>query len=127
MQWLMLQQDKAEDFVIATGEQHSVREFVELAFQEVGIAVQWSGSGVDEKGTNDDTGDVLVEVDQRYFRPTEVETLLGDPSKAKAKLGWAPCVTFRELVSEMVREDLKEAERDQLCKQEGFRTFKYHE
>jgi GDPmannose 4,6-dehydratase len=126
-QWLILQQDKADDYVIATGEQHSVREFVESSFHEVGIDLGWKGEGADEKGFDESTGKVIVEIDKRYFRPTEVETLLGDPSKAKEKLGWAPKVGFKELVSEMVREDLKEAERDQLCKREGFRTFKYHE
>jgi GDPmannose 4,6-dehydratase len=126
-QWLMLQQDSPEDYVIATGEQHSVREFVDAAFHEVGIHIRWEGEGVDEKGHDGDTDKIIVEVDKRYFRPTEVDTLLGDPSKAKEKLGWSPKVTFKELVSEMVREDLKEAERDQLCKREGFRTFRYHE
>jgi len=124
-QWLMLQQDKAEDYVIATGEQHSVREFIEAAFHEVGITVDWKGEGVGEKGYDGDR--IIVEVDKRYFRPTEVDTLLGDPSKAKEKLGWSPKVTFRELVSEMVREDLKDAERDQLCKREGYKVMKYHE
>lgn len=126
-QWLILQQDEPDDFAIATGEHHSVREFVELAFREVGIGVNWQGEGIDEKGYDADTGKILVEVDKRYFRPTEVETLLGDATKAKERLGWAPQVTFRELVSEMVREDLKEAERDQLCRREGFTTFSYHE
>ena len=126
-QWLILQQKKAEDFVIATGEQHSVREFIEAAFHEVGIPISWKGEGMREKGYEAITKKVLVEVDKRYLRPTEVDTLLGDPSKAKKKLGWSPKVTFKELVSEMVREDLKEAERDQLCKREGFKTFKYHE
>jgi len=126
-QWLILQQEEPEDYVIATGEQHSVREFIEAAFHEVGIGIRWEGEGVNEKGYDTDSGNVVVEVDKRYFRPTEVDTLLGDPSKAKKKLGWTPKVTFRELVSEMVREDLKEAERDALCKREGFRTFKYHE
>jgi GDPmannose 4,6-dehydratase len=126
-QWLMLQQDTPEDYVIATGEQHSVREFVNAAFHEVGINLEWKGDGTNEKGHNADTGAAIVEVDKRYFRPTDVDTLLGDSSKAKEKLGWVPEVTFKELVSEMVREDLKEAERDQLCKREGFRTFKYHE
>jgi GDPmannose 4,6-dehydratase len=126
-QWLMLQQDKPEDFVIATGEQHSVREFVEAAFHEVGIHVQWKGEGILEKGYEGDTDRIIIEVDKRYFRPTEVDTLLGDPSKAKEKLGWSPKVTFKDLVSEMVREDLKEAERDQLCKREGFKVMKYHE
>jgi GDPmannose 4,6-dehydratase len=126
-QWLILQQDKPEDYVIATGKQHSVREFVEAAFHEVGIGIQWKGKGSDEKGYDSDSGKILVEVDRRYFRPAEVDTLLGDSSKAKKKLGWVPKVTFRELVSEMVREDLKEAEKDQLCTREGFRTFRYHE
>jgi GDPmannose 4,6-dehydratase len=126
-QWLILQQKEPEDYVIATGEQHSVREFAEAAFHEVGIGIRWEGKGVDEKGHDADSGSVIVEVDKRYFRPTEVETLLGDPSKAKERLGWQPRVTFRELVSEMVREDLKDAERDALCKREGYRVMKYHE
>jgi GDPmannose 4,6-dehydratase len=126
-QWLMLQQEKPEDFVIASGEQHSVKEFIEAAFHEVGIHVSWKGEGILEKGYERDTDKIIVEVDKRYFRPTEVDTLLGDPSKAKEKLGWSPRVTFKELVSEMVREDLKEAERDQLCKREGFKVMKYHE
>ncbi|MDA8155245.1 MAG: GDP-mannose 4,6-dehydratase [Actinomycetota bacterium] len=125
-QWLILQQDAPDDFVIATGQQHSVREFVELAFGEVGIKIGWEGNGVDEKGV-DGSGRPVVEVDRRYFRPSEVDTLLGDPAKAKQKLGWSPRISFKELVSEMVREDLKEAERDLLCKREGFRTFKRHE
>ncbi len=125
--WLMLQQDKAEDYVIATGRQHSVREFAAAAFHEVGINIAWKGEGIDEKGYNNDTGKVIVEVDRRYFRPAEVDTLLGDPTKAKEKLGWSSKVTFKELVSEMVREDLKEAERDQLCKREGYRVMRYHE
>jgi GDPmannose 4,6-dehydratase len=126
-QWLILQQNEPEDFVIASGEQHSVREFVEAAFHEVGIGLDWKGEGIDEKGHDRGSGKVLVEIDGRYFRPSEVDTLLGDPSKARNKLGWAAKVTFRELVSEMVREDLKEAERDQLCKREGYRVMKYHE
>ena len=126
-QWLMLQQEKPEDFVIASGEQHSVKEFIEAAFHEVGIHVSWKGEGILEKGYERDTDKIIVEVDKRYFRPTEVDTLLGDPSKAKEKLGWSPRVTFKELVSEMVREDLKEAERDQLCKRKGFKVMKYHE
>jgi GDPmannose 4,6-dehydratase len=126
-QWLILQQNEPEDFVIASGEQHSVREFAEAAFHEVGIVVDWKGEGSDEKGYDRGSGKALVEIDRRYFRPAEVDTLLGDPSKAKSKLGWAPKVSFRELVAEMVREDLKEAERDQLCKREGYRVMKYHE
>lgn len=125
-QWLILQQDQPDDYVIATGKQYSVREFVDAAFHEVGIKIRWDGEGIHEKGY-DDSGKVLVEVDPRYFRPTEVETLLGDPTKAKEKLGWQPKVTFRELVSEMVREDLKDAEKDQLCKREGYKVMRYHE
>lgn len=126
MQWLMLQQDVAEDFVIATGVQYSVREFVNAAAQEIGLAIRWQGEGVDEKGF-DGSGKCVVAVDPRYFRPTEVETLLGDASKAKEKLGWTPKITFDELVSEMMREDLKAAERDELVKRHGFSTFNYHE
>jgi GDPmannose 4,6-dehydratase len=106
-QWLMLQQDKPQDFVIATGETHTVREFVELAFKEIDINIEWQGAGVDEKGINSETGDILVEVDKKYFRPVEVELLLGDPSKAEKELGWKRRVSFQELVSGMVRYDLK--------------------
>ncbi|MBO3276230.1 GDP-mannose 4,6-dehydratase [Pseudomonas schmalbachii] len=127
MQWLMLQQEKPEDFVIATGEQHSVREFVELAAREIGIEIKWEGEGVDEKGFDVSTGKCIVAVDPRYFRPAEVETLLGDPSNAKAKLGWVPTTSFQELVSEMMREDMKDAMRDELVKQHGFKYFNHHE
>jgi GDPmannose 4,6-dehydratase len=127
MQWLMLQQDEPEDFVIATGVQYSVRDFVNFSAKELGITIRWEGEGVDEKGYDEESGKCIVAVDPRYFRPTEVETLLGDPSKAKEKLGWEPKITLQELVSEMVREDLKDAERDELCKREGFKTFNYHE
>jgi len=127
MQWLMLQQDKPEDFVIATGVQYSVRDFVNAAAKELGMSIRWEGVGVDEKGYDESNGNCIVAVDSRYFRPTEVETLLGDPTKAKEKLGWVPQITFDELVSEMVREDLKDAERDELCKREGFKTYNYHE
>jgi GDPmannose 4,6-dehydratase len=126
MQWLMLQQDEPEDFVIATGEQHSVRDFVDEAAAELGMAIRWQGSGVDEKGY-DASGRCIVEVDPRYFRPTEVETLLGDPAKSRQKLGWTPRITFKELVSEMVREDLKAAERDELVKRHGFSTYDHNE
>ncbi|MFA5354117.1 MAG: GDP-mannose 4,6-dehydratase [Thermodesulfovibrionales bacterium] len=126
-QWLILQQPEPEDYVIATGEQYSVRDFVENAFQEVGTGIRWEGEGILEKGYDSETGETLVEVDPRYFRPTEVETLLGDPTKAQTRLGWKPRVTFRELVSEMVREDLKEAERDHLCQEKGYKAFNYHE
>jgi GDPmannose 4,6-dehydratase len=127
MQWLMLQQDKAEDFVIATGEQHSVREFVEVAANEIGIQIRWEGSGVDEKGYDIATNQCIVAVDPRYFRPAEVETLLGDPSKAKAKLGWVPTTSFNELVEEMMREDMSEAKRDKLVAEHGFKYFKGQE
>ncbi|SEI00342.1 GDPmannose 4,6-dehydratase [Rhizobium tibeticum] len=126
MQWLMLQQDQAEDFVIATGVQYSVREFVDAAAQEVGLTITWKGQGADEKGYDVD-GKCIVSVDPRYFRPTEVETLLGDASKAKEKLGWTPKITFKELVTEMMREDLKSAERDELVKRHGFSAYDYHE
>jgi GDPmannose 4,6-dehydratase len=126
MQWLMLQQDQPEDFVIATGVQYSVRDFVNIAAKELGIAIRWEGDGMHEKGF-DDAGKCIVSVDPRYFRPTEVETLLGDPSKAKAKLGWEPKITFSELVKEMVREDLKSAERDELVKRHGYYANDYHE
>ncbi|TCV79113.1 GDP-mannose 4,6-dehydratase [Sulfurirhabdus autotrophica] len=126
MQWLMLQQEKPEDFVIATGVQYSVRDFVDAAAQELGMAIRWVGNGVDEKGYDSD-GNCIVAVDPRYFRPTEVETLLGDPSKAKEKLGWTPKISFKSLVAEMVREDLKASERDALCRSEGFKTFDHHE
>lgn len=126
MQWLMLQQEKPEDFVIATGVQYSVREFINAAAKELGMQIRWEGEGVDEKGY-DTFGKCVVAVDPRYFRPTEVETLLGDPAKAKEKLGWTPKITFEELVAEMVREDLKSAERDELIKQHGYKPMDYHE
>jgi GDPmannose 4,6-dehydratase len=126
MQWLMLQQEKAEDFVIASGEQHSVREFVNAAAAEVGLSITWKGSGIDEKGY-DAAGNCIVAVDERYFRPAEVETLLGDATKAKQKLGWTPKISFKELVAEMMREDLKSAERDELVKKHGYPTYDYHE
>ena len=126
MQWLMLQQTQPEDFVIATGVQYSVRAFVDAAARELGIEIRWTGAGVEETGT-DQAGRTIVRVDPRYFRPTEVETLLGDPTKAKEKLGWTPQTTFQELVAEMVREDLRIAERDELVKKHGFAAFDYHE
>ncbi|MHB8788695.1 MAG: GDP-mannose 4,6-dehydratase [Desulfobulbaceae bacterium] len=126
MQWLMLQQEKPVDYVIATGEQHSVRDFVNAAAAELGIAITWEGHGIDEKGF-DEKGRCIVAIDPRYFRPTEVENLLGDAGKAKRELGWSPKITFKELVTEMVREDLKTAERDELVKRHGFTTYNYHE
>ncbi len=129
MQWLMLQQDQPEDFVIATGVQYSVRDFVNAAAQELGMTIRWDGEGAGEKGYwNTPEGDKLVvAVDPRYFRPTEVETLLGDPTKAKTKLGWSPRISFEELVAEMVREDFKSAERDELVKHHGYKVMTYHE
>jgi len=121
--WLLLQQEKPDDYVIATGENHSVREFVECAFREVGMDLMWEGSGIDEVGVEKATGKVRVRIDARYFRPTEVDTLLGDAGKAREKLGWTPRMSFDELVKVMVREDLKEAQRDQLCGNAGFRTY----
>jgi len=126
MQWLMLQQDEPEDFVIATGVQYSVRDFVNAAADELGMKIRWEGTGVDEKGYDSDNN-CIVQVDPKYFRPTEVETLLGDATKAKEKLGWSTKITFKELVAEMVREDLKSAERDELVKGHGYDAYDYHE
>jgi GDPmannose 4,6-dehydratase len=132
MQWMMLQQDAPEDFVIATGVQYSVRDFITWSAEELGITVEFSGEGVDEvcrvaaiKGDNAPAlslGDVIMKVDPRYFRPAEVETLLGDPSKAKSKLGWVPEITVQEMCAEMVSEDLKTAKRHALLKQHGMDT-----
>ena len=151
MQWLMLQQDKPDDFVIASGVQHSVREFVEQAAGELGITLCWEGEGVDEIGIVDSfdnrqsssalyddsgerlkikgpkEGDVIIRIDPRYFRPTEVESLLGDPSKAKNELGWEPKISFEELVKEMVLADMEVAKRDELVEKHGFKSFNYHE
>lgn len=118
--WLILQHKEPDDFVIATGQNHSVREFVERAFREVGISIVWKGSGLDERGIDSETGKELVLVDPRYFRPTEVDQLLGDGSKAKDLLGWTPKCSFTELVKRMVVADLKEAEKEQLCRTAGF-------
>ncbi len=138
-QWLMLQQEKPEDFVIATGSQHSVREFVQIAFAQSGIDLRFEGSGVDEKAIVDGVREVqgltaaclpgseVLWVDPRYFRPTEVETLLGDASKAREQLGWEPRIGFEELVEEMVREDLDLARRDKYTREHGFKTFDHHE
>ncbi|ABO49924.1 GDP-mannose 4,6-dehydratase [Desulforamulus reducens MI-1] len=125
--WLILQQEQPEDYVIAIGDTHSVREFVELAFAEVGITIEWRGKGLEEKGLDKATGRVLVEVDPCYFRPTEVDILIGDPTKAKNKLGWIPEISFNQLVKEMMTEDLLETKRDLLCKREGFKVNQYHE
>jgi GDPmannose 4,6-dehydratase len=126
-QWLMLQQDVAEDYVVATGEQHSVREFVQLAGAELGMNIEWRGQGVAEQGVDTKTGRVILKVDSRYFRPTEVDTLLGDPSKAHRQLGWRAETSFPTLVKEMVEADLHAACRDALVAREGFRTYQHHE
>lgn len=126
-QWLMLQQAEAEDYVIATGMQHSVREFVEVAARHLGMRMRWEGIGVEERGIDARSGKTVVKIDQRYFRPAEVETLLGDATKARMQLGWQPRVTFTELVDEMVRADLELAQRDALVMREGFRMASYRE
>ena len=126
-QWLMLQQEQAEDYVIATGEQHSVREFVERAAALCDIQMEWKGKDLGETGIDSNSGRVVVRIDPRYFRPTEVESLLGDPSKAKQRLGWSAEVTFDSLVGEMVKADRELAQRDALIAREGFKTFRYHE
>jgi GDPmannose 4,6-dehydratase len=147
--WLILQEDRPDDYVIATGESHSVREFVELAFREIGVEIEWRGSGIEERGIISEigdqmredrgkregagekralqAGDVVVEVDPRYFRPTEVEELLGDASKARKKLGWEPRISFKEMVSAMVQNDLDEAFKDQYCQDKGFRVLHFNE
>lgn len=126
-QWLMLQQKEPEDFVIATGEQHSVRDFVNLASKELDMNITWKGRGVSEKGYLENSSKPIILVDPKYFRPSEVETLLGDPSKAKEKLQWTPKVTFQELVSEMIKEDFKSAQRDDLIKIHGYQAMEYNE
>ena len=125
--WLMLQQDKPSDYVIATGRTHTVREFAELAFREVGIELEWQGEGAEEKGIDKASGKVLVQVDPRYFRPTEVDILLGDPSKAKRELGWEAKVGLKELVAMMVAADLEEAKKDALIRDGGYRPKNYYE
>jgi GDPmannose 4,6-dehydratase len=138
-QWLILQQPEADDYVIATGKQHSVRDFAEAAFKEAGISLVWQGSGASERGIVDavDTaheispackpGAEVVCVDSRYFRPTEVDSLLGDPAKARSRLGWQPCTDFASLVREMVAEDISLAQRDRLVRDGGFKTYEHHE
>ena len=126
MQWLMLQQHRPADYVIATGEQHSVREFVSIAAEYAGMQITWDGMGVDEKGY-DEEGRCVVAVDPRYFRPTEVETLLGDATRAREQLGWRPKVSFEQLISEMMMSDLRSAERDALMKRSGFEVYEYKE
>jgi GDPmannose 4,6-dehydratase len=126
-QWLMLQQQQADDFVIATGEQHSVREFIELAASHLDLRIVWQGRGVDEHGIDAKSGRVLVKIDPRYFRPTEVDSLLGDASKARLQLGWNPTKSFAELVQEMISADLDIARRDSVMAKQGFKTFHYRE
>ncbi|HVG26903.1 MAG TPA: GDP-mannose 4,6-dehydratase [Acidobacteriaceae bacterium] len=126
MQWMMLQQETPQDFVIATGQQYSVREFVERCAERLGMKLEWKGSGVEEKAV-DEHGRVIVAVDPRYFRPTEVETLLGDPGKAQRELGWTPRTSFEELVNEMVDADLRSAERDALVRRHGFDAYNVRE
>ena len=124
---LMLQQEEPKDYVIATGQQYSVRDFVNVAGKEVGFDIRWEGEGIDEKGYEQQTGKCIVAVDKRYYRPTEVETLLGDATLAREALGWKPKTTFQEMVAEMVAQDLKEASRDLLCRKEGFSIKNYYE
>jgi GDPmannose 4,6-dehydratase len=126
-QWLMLQQDTPEDFVIASGKQHSVSDFVAAAGAHLGMKIEWKGSGVDEIGIDAATGNTVIRVDPRYFRPTEVETLLGDATKAKEKLGWSTQVTFAELVADMVASDLETAKRDAMVAKQGFKVYNHHE
>lgn len=127
MMWMMLQQDTPDDYVAATGVKRTVRDFVNYSFCEMGIELEWCGEGVDEKGTDKATGKVLVEVDPKYFRPTEVELLIGDPTKAKEKLGWVPEVQLQELVSMMVKSDLKDAEKELHLKEGGYEVQNYYE
>ena len=127
MQWLMLQQDKPDDFCIATGEQYSVRDFVNLAWDYLGRAIRWEGTGLGERGYDSETGDLIVSVDSRYFRPTEVDSLLGDPTKARDKLGWKPKITFKEMVHEMMENEINVAKRDSLVNEHGFKTPDFNE
>ena len=127
MQWLMLQQDEPDDFCIATGVQYSVRDFVNFAWSHLGKTIRWEGEGMDEKGYDAEMGNLIVAVDPRYFRPTEVEELLGDPSKAKEKLGWEPKITLEEIVHEMMENDIKIAKRDTLVKEHGFKALDFNE
>ena len=125
--WLMLQQEKPDDYVIATGEQHSVREFIELAGRELGMEISWQGSEIDEVGIDNVSGNEIVAVDPRYFRPTEVDTLLGDPSKARSQLGWQARTSFEELVREMVAADYEGVERSVVVRDAGFKTYESYE
>ena len=126
MQWLMLQQDEPEDYVIATGIQYSVRELIEIAAQQLNISIRWEGEGPDEKGLEKETGQIIIAVDPSYYRPTEVSELLGDASKAREKLGWEPVTSFEELIAEMIEADMEGAQKDYLCLKEGFQTFDHY-
>lgn len=125
--WLMLQQDESDDYVLATGKSYSVKEFVEMAFKEVEISIKWEGAGKDEKGVHTETGKTIVEIDHRYFRPTEIDHLLGDASKAMKELGWKPKYTLEDMVKEMVVADLKLFKRDQYLLEGGHQIMNFHE
>ena len=127
MQWLMLQQEKPDDFVIATGVQYSVRDFINFSWEYIGKKILWEGKGIDEKGYDSESGNLIVAVDPHYFRPTEVETLLGDPTKAKEKLGWEPKITLKELINEMMENDITIARRDTFLKEHGFKASDFNE
>jgi len=127
MMWLMLQQDKAEDYVVATGIQYTVRELIEIAARQLTMSIRWEGEGADEKGLEAKTGEMIVAVDPSYYRPTEVHDLLGDAGKARQKLGWQPSTSFEELIAEMIEADMEEAQKDYLCLKEGFQTFNHFE
>ena len=127
VQWLMLQQDEPDDFCIATGVQFSVRDFVNFAWGHLGRTIRWEGEGIGEKGYDSVTGNLIVAVDKSYFRPTEVETLLGDTAKAKEKLGWEPKTTLEEMVHEMMENDINIAKRDSLVKKHGFKATDYND
>ena len=127
MQWMMMQQDKPDDFCIATGVQYSVREFVNFAWGYLNKTIRWEGEGVNEKGYDSDSGKLIVAVDERYFRPTEVETLLGDPTKAKTILGWTPKITLNEMIDEMMESDINIAKRDLLVRDNGYKTSSFYE
>ncbi len=127
MQWLMLQQKKPKDYVIATGSQNSVRDFVNISSSELGINLKWEKTGLDEVGIDTDSGKVIVSIDPKYFRPTEVDTLLGDASKAKKELSWKPEISFHDMVVEMIRSDYKEAQKDLLIKKNGYEIYETYE
>lgn len=127
MMWMMLQQDAPDDYVVATGKQYTVRHVVDVAAKAAGITLKWQGEGADETATDAESGKTVVAVDPRYFRPTEVETLLGDATKAKEKLGWVPKISLEDMIHEMVATDLADARRDDLCRKEGFRIMNHHE